>query len=526
MNDTATGKLSATFPSALDRQAKTGLVLTIVVLGGYWMLVFNQLRVDWSINPQYYYGWIVPLLALGSFQLRWASRPAANPLPHGMGFVLLAGALLAILLPIRLIEEANPEWRLIMWVHASQMVLITLGVLYYSGGRAWAAHFAFPVCFFFVAVPWPVPLEQTIIQDLMHAIAALTVETVGLLDIPAAQQGSVIQISAGVVGIDEACSGVRSVQTTLFVSLFLGELYKFPVGRRVGLTATSILLALVGNLGRTTSLVWCAARQGMARMHDLHDTAGLVALAGTMLGCWGLAQCFRIRLPGRPATPVPPPSARQVPRMVLYSLIGWAFVVEAATEVWYRSHESRTSENVRWTVSLPAGESQFSEVPISDTVRSILRYNTGEAAVWEDPAGNRWQLFMFRWEPGRNSAQLATAHTPDICLQAAGYQLTDELGVHVVTVQGLKLPIRQSVFTHGGETLHVFYCLWEDHRAMEASQAPQEGVTGMRGRLDAILKGRRHLGQQVLEIAVRGPATAQEAMADFERQISQLLRQP
>src|SRR5215471_10092128 len=100
-----------------------GLGLFVLVL--CWLLVFNALRVDWSTNPQYSYGWFVPLLALGLFWFRWTTRPQPAASPHS-GFALaIAWAALALLLPIRLIEEANPEWRLIQWAHMTQMVVQT-----------------------------------------------------------------------------------------------------------------------------------------------------------------------------------------------------------------------------------------------------------------------------------------------------------------------------------------------------------------------------------------------------------------
>src|SRR5262245_30284914 len=99
--------------SACESRAKPlklAMGLGALVLIGYWLPVFNALRVDWSINPQYYYGWSVPLLALGLFRLRWNSRPAAGTANTRLVGVVALVALMA-LLPIRLIEEANPEWR-------------------------------------------------------------------------------------------------------------------------------------------------------------------------------------------------------------------------------------------------------------------------------------------------------------------------------------------------------------------------------------------------------------------------------
>jgi len=65
-------------------------------------------------------------------------------------------------------------------------------------------------------------------------------------------------LGVGAVGIDEACSGVRSLQTAMMLSLFLGEMYRFGVLRRLALIGASLLFVLLANLSRTTFLV-CAA---------------------------------------------------------------------------------------------------------------------------------------------------------------------------------------------------------------------------------------------------------------------------
>ncbi len=48
-------------------------------------------------------------------------------------------------------------------------------------------------------------------QNLMRGNAWMTVTTLVWFGIPAVQMGNVIQIPTGTVGIDEACSGVRSL---------------------------------------------------------------------------------------------------------------------------------------------------------------------------------------------------------------------------------------------------------------------------------------------------------------------------
>src|SRR5205085_11724477 len=127
-----------------------------------------------------------------------------------------------LLVPIRLIQEANPDWRLLSWAMAICAVVICGAGIYFTGGANWLRHFAFPILFFLVAVPWPTSLEQIVIQGLMRIDALINVEFLTAIGIPAVQMGNVIEVGSGYVGIDEACTGIRSLQATFMVSLFLG----------------------------------------------------------------------------------------------------------------------------------------------------------------------------------------------------------------------------------------------------------------------------------------------------------------
>src|SRR5213079_37671 len=126
---------------------------------------------------------------------------------------------LLLLLPVRLFEIANPEWRLLAWVHTAAVVLLTLLLIRCAGGVAWVRHFAFPVLFFFVAVPWPTLVETPVTQGLMRVVARVAAEVAMLFGTPAQVEGNLIRVSNGLVGVNEACSGIRSLQTSLMIGL-------------------------------------------------------------------------------------------------------------------------------------------------------------------------------------------------------------------------------------------------------------------------------------------------------------------
>ena len=502
---------------------KTGWLVVLVVFGLVWFELINQLKAEWWLNPQYNYGLIVPLLALYLFWKRWRDRPSpAIPTTAAVPIALiLFGA--ALFLPIRFVAEANPDWRLLSWGLAVVVVTISLAFVYLSGGRAWLRHFAFPICFFLVAVPWPVRIEQIVIQDLMRVVTAINVTFLQLAGVPALQHGNVIEVGTGFIGIEEACSGVRSIQATLMVSLFLGELYSFTISRRLVLVVVGALLAFICNVVRTAILVWAGTTKGPSAIEAWHDPAGLTILVVCMFGLWIASLIMQRR--GNPSSIATSTGDQRRSIHLNWALLGalalWLVLAEGAVQLWYNSHQKLT--RTRWAVSWPESESNYKSVPIAPAAETLLRYNEGGGAVWEGQDGRRWMMYFFRWLPGRTAARFVKVHRPDICLPASGRTMERDNGLRTLVVNGVNLPVRSYRFDDRGVPLHVFYCYWDARSSYENVATAVSEDWSFRGRVRSALRGRREIGAQILEIVVWGYQDDNEASEALARELNRVV---
>jgi exosortase len=497
----------------------------LLVVGSLWLMLLDALHVEWTVNPQYTYGWAVPLLVGFLLFQRWQARPAHAAVPVGFRFWLFVAALALVLLPARLIQEANPDWRLNVWLLAFAAIGLTLAVFYAVGGRAWLRHFGFPVIFFLVAVPWPTIIEAPVVRGLMRANAAMTVELLHGFGVPALQRGNLIEIAAGMIGIEEACSGIRSFQASLMLALFFGEMMRLRLTRRLALLALGLLLAFLFNLGRTLTLVTVALQQDLPAMQRWHDPAGLVVLGGTFVILWWISHRLaprRVPVPEPVAAPMPANLPAAIPLLRGFALLAaWIVAVEVAVEVWYRAHERGLAAPVVWQVDPPRERAAFQELPLTEATRQILRFDEGLNARWREPDGTAWQLIFLRWDPGRIGVQLAKNHTPEICLTSAGRQVISATPPQSLEVAGLRLPFRSYVVTDRGATAHVFYCLWEDQHP---DQTFDSAALNFRSRLAAVAAGRRNLGQRSLELVVWGQPNEAAARAAVQRFLEQAIR--
>jgi exosortase len=487
----------------------------VAVFALVWLELVSRLRFEWSINPQYGYGWAVPFLAAYIFWRRWQNAPAPAPPRAGLVWRALIIFAALILVPLRLIQEANPDWRLLSWVMALCAVAISVAGVYLAGGTRWVRHFAFPILFFLVAVPWPTGLEQIVIQGLMRIDALINVEVLTAIGIPAVQLGNVIEVGSGFVGIDEACTGIRSLQATFMVSLFLGEFYGFPAFRRVILVIAGAALAFFCNLVRTFLLVWLGAEHGFQAIKNWHDPAGHTILMVCLLGLWGLSWILARKDVDTPKT-APAASPFRISRLVLVALLILTVIAEAGTQIWYRVHESRTTQLAPWTVAWPTQASNWKAVPVDDAAQGLLRYNEGGGGDWVAD-GHNWSMYFFKWLPGRTAGLFIKNHRPDICLPASG--MTQRGGVQnkLLTVNGVPLPIRSYVFENAGRPLHVFYCYW-DGTPPEPGMLDHENWTAS-GRLEAVKRGKRDVGTQMVAWGYEDAAKAEQAALEQLRQI-------
>jgi exosortase len=517
---------AVTVESTMPDSVKWARVLTLAFFFVLWLEVIQQLRADWSLNPQYGYGWTVPFLAVYLFWKRWQTRPVPVAPASRIVPVLLMALGVMFVLPIRFVAVANPDWRLLSWCLALVAVAVSLLWLFETGGSGWVRHFMFPVVFFLVAVPWPVRFEQYVIQDLMRAVTAINVFFLHLLGVPALKHGNVIEVGSGLIGIEEACSGVRSLQATLMISLFLGELYSFRISKRVFLVLVGALLAFVCNVARTAILVSVGTNRGESGIAKWHDPAGLTILLLCLFGLWVVSLIIQHRsglsftppadLSGYKESILPSPA-------LLLPLLICLILTEIGVRGWYQFHQSPVVTS-RWTVEWPTSERDYQTVEIPSEAETLLHFNDGGGARWQTSNGSRWTMYFFKWLPGQTAARFLKVHRPDICLPASGMTMERDSGLRLLSVGGINLPIRSYRFDDRGTPLHVFYCYWDARSSYENATTAQAEDWSARGRLREALQGHRDIGAQMLELVVWGYQNDAQAESALRAELARLIR--
>ena len=502
------------FASEMARSIFRELWLWLPVFG-MWALACANLAVHWSANPIYSYGWLVPLFSLYMAIARWRTRPCPGSFSRAGPIVAWLSAF--AFFPTWTFVQPNPDWSLVAWMLSGEAVALTLAVVGMAGGWPWVRHFAFPICFIFTAVPCPHVIEVPMTVGLMRGVAAFTVELLNVSGIAAVQHGNVIEVRSGLLGVDEACSGVRSLQASLTASLFLGELFRFPWLRRVLLLCTGLVAALCTNVVRTFFLSWTASRDGIASVGKWHDPAGFLVLTVCLATVWVVAYLLA-RTEPHPTESGETTAAWPLPPRLMNGLTLWIVTVLAVVEVWF--YESESPPESPWSL-LPPTDSVA--VQISQEASHQLQCDRSAASAWREVDGSEWLMYSLEWRPGPiRSRVLARIHRPDVCLSSVGLKLIQDRGTVSVEAGGFNLSFRAYTFEQDGRPLYVYYGLWQNrsHRALERGElSTSEHSAG----LQAVLWRERRLGQVVAELAATGYANAVQADAGFSKILKQLL---
>ena len=503
-------------------EGASGWLLPVLVGAVAWYALIRMLWTDWAIDPQYSYGFLVPLLVIGLLLKRWEDHPKptiTDHLTHWVALLLLTASTLLIMVMIPM-AEANPDWRPLGGVTSLAVVTLTLSLVALRGGMSWVRHFSFPICFFLIAVPWPRNFEQEVMSPLMAWNTTSTLEILHWMGIEAVGQGNLIVLDAGVLGIEESCSGIRSLQSGLMVALFFGEFFRLSKMRRLILLLVALLAALIGNICRNALLALIAAYKGLEAVPKWHDMAGLLVLFitfGAILGCaWYWKN--RTAVSSLVNHPVLHAAIGVVPRVASISALVLLLGSMAGTELWFGAHERRGVAPWSWSLHPRPGDTGVFTVPVSSTTLRMLFYPKGFSEKWIASKGAQGQVFYFQWPPGRMAAHAVLMHNPEVCLSNIGMILTSRLEPIIFKIGDVQIPFNAWLFNDHGRPVYVFHTLMEQGAYSSDTQLLNDSPIG---RLHAVLAGHRNHGQRMVEVAFWNLANEQEARLDLVRYLQE-----
>jgi exosortase len=447
-------------PSAAPRigaAATTTVALAGLLATAFYALFWSE----WRHNPDLSHAVFTPILfvvLLHEARARgpWRWLPAspwvafATALAFMVGFVLLAvGGLYAVAL----------DWShaLVGFVLAAALAALLLAALLgLAGERVCVVPLNWPALAAIALWPLSAPIPPGTYTRLTGAlqlwVTGVVLHALDLLGVPAIQDGNVLTLAHGVqVGVEEACSGVRSLVACVVAGIFFSATLVRRPAARVLLLVLAAPLALVMNVVRSLTLT-LLANAGTDIAGAWHDWTGFAVLGVTAALLGGLAMLLETRAPAAPPVTALP-AATGAGRWLLPGGLGLA----AALALFFTlsTHAPRASASAAVAPDLenilPAPPTGWAAK--RDDLRQFSETLETEHLAQRDyvrtAAGGQVQITIYLawWPAGAVPVSLVESHTPEACWPGGGWvQQPTASRTAALTVAGRALPAPTYLF--------------------------------------------------------------------------------
>jgi len=445
-------------------------VMAIGLCGALWG--------QWRHNPDLSHGLFMPLvcalLLLDSRRngTRRFLRPGAASIAATglLSCVALAGLFAAGLFAVSLGWSANVVGFALAAAFAS--ILVAAVVAFSVEPLAvvpldWCAFCA--AALWLLAAPMPPGTYSTLTLQLQAWVTGTVISALHFLGVAARQQGNLIELAQTTVGVEEACSGIRSLVSCVFAGLFLSAFLLRRPWARLLLIALAAPLAIGLNFIRSFTLT-LLANAGVDITSFWHDATGFAILGLAAAILIGLALLLEPRRrPAGLAQPSPETPGFSKPALMLtHAVLAVALLLGCTMAVFFVI-QTRPASRVAaqapdlsallpaaapgWTVSTSPGLNRFASTLQTDDL--IERTYTKSAG------GQTEQLtvYLAYWPPGRTPVSIVALHTPDACWPGVGWTSVPSASARFSpVVAGRTLPAAEArVFTQRSLTQYVWF---------------------------------------------------------------------
>lgn len=434
---------SETLPAAWGR-ASPAMKGCIAVLAGFTLLLCLHLWPAWTGDPDLSHGIFMPIAFLLLLREARAGGGKYLTAKWSAGLVLAFG-----LSGLGLLSLAGLYASVLDWSHAlvdfllsgALAVLLAAGIAAMADERVrlmpfnWSAAVAAGL--WVISSPIPPGIYSSLTVLLQLWVSSGVVDTLNLLGVAAAQSGNVIHLAGTSVGVEEACSGVRSLVSCIFCGIFFsGTLVRRPWPRTM-MIALAAPLALAMNFLRSLALTLLANR-GVAIAGAWHDATGFAIMGVTAVLLAALALSLgrsharsaesavlelQAEVPGNGAATSH--ARRDLPLaffLTAAALLLFAFLANTRPsasqdrqppDLWAALPESVPG----WTVATDRTLYRFTDTLKTD----LLAQRVYERPTPKGPL--QITLYLAYWRPGQAPVSLVASHTPDACWPGTGWVL-------------------------------------------------------------------------------------------------------
>ncbi len=244
-------------------------LLAVIAIWAVWPTIID-FSYRWNEDPTYSHGYIVPLFSLW---LLWSKRDKIRALPFqpswwGITIMILGVALLA-----------TGDLLYFRWLNGVALLVLLAGAAAAVGGGRLLALVAPAVAFLIFMIPLPFRIETAMRGPLQRVATISSTFFMQAIGLPAIQQGNVIDVDGSLIGVEEACSGLKMMITFVALATGLVMVIRRPLLDKMVILASAVPIAIISNVIRVTvtGILYVTVGSKVAEF-VYHDIAGFLMM--------------------------------------------------------------------------------------------------------------------------------------------------------------------------------------------------------------------------------------------------------
>ncbi|MCE5229739.1 exosortase/archaeosortase family protein [bacterium] len=237
----------------------------VVLLGIAFRQPIERMVGIWQQKDSYYsHGWLVPLVAL---YLVWRRRAefVEQPRASWLGLaMMLAGILILVV----------SGWLVVFFTAGFGLILTIWGLCGFLFGWPTLKRLTFPAFVLCFMVPPPEQMIASISLKMKMLATALAIRVIDAAGIVAVNDGQTIYLGNAYVTVGDACSGLRSLISLIFLGVLFAYFSNLSRPRKAILALSSVPIAILSNVVRIVTISLVAYFLGTKAVPPVHDASG------------------------------------------------------------------------------------------------------------------------------------------------------------------------------------------------------------------------------------------------------------
>ncbi len=230
---------------------------------------------DWSVDPNFSHGFLVPFVAL---YMVWYKKNELAQISHESSlsgfFIIVLGML------VHVAGNVGSE----LFLMRFSMIITLAGIIIFYFGLKMFMKVLVPVAYLIIMIPIPAILWNKIAFPLQLFSANISAQTINLLGIPVFREGNILHLANTSLEVVDACSGLRSLTSLLALTGAFAFLAPLSIFKKWVLFFSAIPIAVTVNVIRLTITGAMAAWIGPETAHGfLHDMSGLIIFGAALI---------------------------------------------------------------------------------------------------------------------------------------------------------------------------------------------------------------------------------------------------